>query len=289
MIGRLLGHTQVSTTQRYAHLDVDPLRELVAKVGAVVDGAQKVLQQGCKAFGDGIFSAIPLDINEVMRPEFQAELEEAADALVVALDELLGHSDNPLGRLLRKPHGTPRRPTLPSTVAASIVGSWHWANTASLTPTPMIELAGVRRDLRPRSGSADPEALAPIALLPLAPQFQKGPVGHFFQVGRFPPYFFSPMLQALNPDYEIKVGGVRLLRFLIRSDASHPISFRPSCKPLSGAFHPKLRFVQWNMSNSHCLPTETRHFQRSVRCFNLPDKMLATRMTAHGRNFYFFT
>jgi integrase len=42
MIGRLLGHTQVATTQRYAHLDVDPLRELVAKVGAVVDGAEKV-------------------------------------------------------------------------------------------------------------------------------------------------------------------------------------------------------------------------------------------------------
>jgi integrase len=45
MIGRLLGHTQVSTTQRYAHLDVDPLRELVAKVGAVVDGANKVADE----------------------------------------------------------------------------------------------------------------------------------------------------------------------------------------------------------------------------------------------------
>ena len=42
MIGKLLGHTQVSTTQRHAHLDVDPLRDLVNKVGAVVDGAQKV-------------------------------------------------------------------------------------------------------------------------------------------------------------------------------------------------------------------------------------------------------
>jgi integrase len=42
MIGKLLGHTQVATTQRYAHLDVDPLRELVAKVGAVVDRADKV-------------------------------------------------------------------------------------------------------------------------------------------------------------------------------------------------------------------------------------------------------
>jgi integrase len=42
MIGALLGHTQVSTTQRYAHLDVDPLRELVGKVGAVVSGAEEV-------------------------------------------------------------------------------------------------------------------------------------------------------------------------------------------------------------------------------------------------------
>ena len=45
MIGRLLGHTQVSTTHRYAHLDVDPLRALVAKVGAVVDGAEKVASE----------------------------------------------------------------------------------------------------------------------------------------------------------------------------------------------------------------------------------------------------
>jgi len=42
MIGRLLGHTQVSTTQRYAHLDVDSLRGLVAEVAAVVGGAEKV-------------------------------------------------------------------------------------------------------------------------------------------------------------------------------------------------------------------------------------------------------
>lgn len=42
MIGRLLGHTQVSTTQRYAHLNVDPLRQLVEKVGAVVEGAGKI-------------------------------------------------------------------------------------------------------------------------------------------------------------------------------------------------------------------------------------------------------
>lgn len=38
MIGKLLGHTQVSTTQRYAHLNVDPLRELTDRVGAIVTG-----------------------------------------------------------------------------------------------------------------------------------------------------------------------------------------------------------------------------------------------------------
>ena len=38
MIGALLGHTQVSTTQRYAHLQVDPLREATTRVGAVIEG-----------------------------------------------------------------------------------------------------------------------------------------------------------------------------------------------------------------------------------------------------------
>ena len=32
---------------------------------------------------------MPFDINEVMRPEFQAELEKAAEALDTALTELL--------------------------------------------------------------------------------------------------------------------------------------------------------------------------------------------------------
>lgn len=41
MIGALLGHTQVSTTQRYAHLQVDPLREATARAGAVIKSAGK--------------------------------------------------------------------------------------------------------------------------------------------------------------------------------------------------------------------------------------------------------
>jgi integrase len=40
MIGALLGHTQQATTQRYAHLYDDPLREATERVGAVVSGEQ---------------------------------------------------------------------------------------------------------------------------------------------------------------------------------------------------------------------------------------------------------
>jgi integrase len=41
IIGRLLGHTQSRTTQRYAHLADDPLREATAKIGSVIAGAGK--------------------------------------------------------------------------------------------------------------------------------------------------------------------------------------------------------------------------------------------------------
>jgi integrase len=40
IIGKLLGHTQARTTQRYAHLADDPLREATEKVGAVISGAK---------------------------------------------------------------------------------------------------------------------------------------------------------------------------------------------------------------------------------------------------------
>lgn len=41
IIGRLLGHTQARTTQRYAHLADDPLKEAVAKIAAQIAGAGK--------------------------------------------------------------------------------------------------------------------------------------------------------------------------------------------------------------------------------------------------------
>jgi len=39
MIGKLLGHTQVQTTQRYAHLLDDPLRAGLEQVGAILNPA----------------------------------------------------------------------------------------------------------------------------------------------------------------------------------------------------------------------------------------------------------
>jgi integrase len=41
IIGRLLGHTQPRTTQRYAHLADDPLREAAEKITRVITGAGK--------------------------------------------------------------------------------------------------------------------------------------------------------------------------------------------------------------------------------------------------------
>jgi integrase len=41
IIGKLLGHTQARTTQRYAHLADDPLREAVEKITTVIAGAGK--------------------------------------------------------------------------------------------------------------------------------------------------------------------------------------------------------------------------------------------------------
>jgi integrase len=41
VIGALLGHTQPATTQRYAHLFDDPLRQAAERVGAIVTGAGK--------------------------------------------------------------------------------------------------------------------------------------------------------------------------------------------------------------------------------------------------------
>ena len=41
LIGALLGHSQVSTTARYAHLYNDPQREAVNRLGAVITGSGK--------------------------------------------------------------------------------------------------------------------------------------------------------------------------------------------------------------------------------------------------------
>jgi hypothetical protein len=41
IIGKLLGHTQLKTTMRHAHLADDPLREAVNTIGGVIAGAGK--------------------------------------------------------------------------------------------------------------------------------------------------------------------------------------------------------------------------------------------------------
>jgi hypothetical protein len=41
IIGKLLGHTQARTTQRYAHLADDPLKEATKTIGSVISGAGK--------------------------------------------------------------------------------------------------------------------------------------------------------------------------------------------------------------------------------------------------------
>jgi integrase len=48
IIGRLLGHTQARTTQRYAHLGDDPVREAAEKIAKVIAGAKK---PGAKVIG----------------------------------------------------------------------------------------------------------------------------------------------------------------------------------------------------------------------------------------------
>lgn len=42
IIGRLLGHTQARTTQRYAHLADDPVREATEKIGKIIVGAGQI-------------------------------------------------------------------------------------------------------------------------------------------------------------------------------------------------------------------------------------------------------
>ena len=41
IVGKLLGHTQASTTQRYAHLDADPLRRAANTIGATIAAAME--------------------------------------------------------------------------------------------------------------------------------------------------------------------------------------------------------------------------------------------------------
>jgi integrase len=39
IIGKLLGHSQVATTHRYAHLDADPMRRAVETIGSTISAS----------------------------------------------------------------------------------------------------------------------------------------------------------------------------------------------------------------------------------------------------------
>jgi integrase len=39
IVGKLLGHAQAATTQRYAHLDADPIRRAADAIGATISAA----------------------------------------------------------------------------------------------------------------------------------------------------------------------------------------------------------------------------------------------------------
>jgi integrase len=41
LLGRLLGHKQAATKQKYAHLDADPLRKAANSIGATIDAAMR--------------------------------------------------------------------------------------------------------------------------------------------------------------------------------------------------------------------------------------------------------
>jgi hypothetical protein len=46
IIGKLLGHTQASTTARYAHLDNDPLRRASEAIGGRIAAAMEGKKSG---------------------------------------------------------------------------------------------------------------------------------------------------------------------------------------------------------------------------------------------------
>ena len=49
MIGKLLGHTQVQTTQRYAHLYDDPLRAGLDRIGEMLQPKLRIVAENARA------------------------------------------------------------------------------------------------------------------------------------------------------------------------------------------------------------------------------------------------
>ena len=59
IVGKLLGHTQASTTQKYAHLDNDPLRRATNAIGATIAAALA---------GDRSETVVPIDKTKRIHP-----------------------------------------------------------------------------------------------------------------------------------------------------------------------------------------------------------------------------
>jgi hypothetical protein len=74
IIGKLLGHTQASTTQRYAHLDADPLRHASEAIGARIAAALDGKRGGTVAHEGPMISIIVL-------PRRADDLDYCASAL----------------------------------------------------------------------------------------------------------------------------------------------------------------------------------------------------------------
>jgi integrase len=60
IIGKLLGHTQASTTARYAHLDADPLRRASDRIGSHIAAAMGDAKLSAEGFAGEGANVVPL-------------------------------------------------------------------------------------------------------------------------------------------------------------------------------------------------------------------------------------
>ena len=81
MIGKLLGHTQVQTTQRYAHLLDDPLRAGLEQVGCAIAGVDR---EQVRAYADRL-AGLSGTIGLVGVIVYQVLVIHHVDAIIVGI------------------------------------------------------------------------------------------------------------------------------------------------------------------------------------------------------------